>query len=131
MMNGTERVAEALQIRGLFVDVKKDVIVLTEENTTKDIEKVRELLYQLNIPTFWPAYNKCQVVVNRLPKALMKRIMNVPGREFPVHMEGYHFRWRSFAQRRFGIKVNALDLDPQVAMLVKTLNLAGITTLAG
>ena len=61
----------------------------------------------------------------------MKRIMNVRGREFPVYMEGYHYRWRSFAQRRFGIKVNALDLDPQVALLVKTLNLAGITTLAG
>ncbi|WP_226036698.1 hypothetical protein [Aquibacillus saliphilus] len=46
-------------------------------------------------------------------------------------MAGYHFRWRAFAQRRFGIKVNALDLDPNMAMLVKTLNVAGITSLAG
>jgi hypothetical protein len=46
-------------------------------------------------------------------------------------MESHHYKWRAFSQRRFGIKVNVLDLDPQVAMLVKVLNLAGITTLAG
>ena len=131
MMNGTERVAEALQMRGLFAEVKNDFIVLTVENTKEDIEKVHELLNDLNIPTFWPKTNEFQVLVNRFPIAMMKKIMNVRGHEFPVHMEGYHYHWRSFAQRRFGIKVNALDLDPQVALLVKTLNLAGITTLAG
>jgi hypothetical protein len=131
MMNGTERVAEALQMRGLFVEVKNDLIVLTEENTKVDIEKVRELLIRLNIPTLWTTDNKFQVLVNRLPIAMMKRIMNVRGQEFPVNMEGYHYRWRAFAQRRFGIKVNALELDPQVAMMVKILNVAGITTLAG
>ncbi|MFK4996986.1 hypothetical protein ACI2OX_03730 [Bacillus sp. N9] len=58
-------------------------------------------------------------------------MMNKPGKEFPVFMQGYHFKWKSFAQRRFGIKVNAFDLDPNMAMLVRTLNLAGITSLAG
>lgn len=57
--------------------------------------------------------------------------MNVPGREFPISMEGYHHKWRAFAQRRFGIQVNALDLDANVAMLVNSLNMAGITTHAG
>jgi hypothetical protein len=131
MMNGTERLVEALQMRGLFVQVINDVIVLGEENTKDDIIKVRALLESLNIPTFWTANNKLQLLVNRLPIAMMKRITNVRGQEFPVRMEGYHFKWRAFAQRRFGIKVNALDLDPQVAMLVKALNLAGVTTLAG
>jgi hypothetical protein len=131
MMNGTERLVEALQMRGMFVQLTDDVIVLGEENTSEDINKVRALLESLNIPTFWATNNKFQVLVNRLPIAMMKRIINVRGQEFPVRMEGYHYKWRAFAQRRFGIKVNALDLDPQVAMLVKTLNLASVTTLAG
>ncbi|WP_077212386.1 hypothetical protein [Bacillus dakarensis] len=131
MMNGTERAAEALQMRGLFVEVKNDIIELTKENTKQDIEKVCQLLNSLNIPTLWIASNKFQVLVNRLPISMMKKIMNIRGHEFPVSMNGYHYLWRAFAQRRFGIKVNALDLDPQVAMMVKMLNLAGITTLAG
>lgn len=131
MMNGTDRVAEALQMRGLFLEIKNDVIVLTDENTKEDIEKARELIDRLNIPTFWIADNKFQILTNRIPIVMMKKIMNARGHEFPIHMEGYHYYWRAFVQRRFGIKVNALDLDPQVAMMVKMLNLAGITTLAG
>ncbi|WP_249366798.1 hypothetical protein [Neobacillus rhizophilus] len=130
MMTATERMAEALTMRGLFVETKGDFIVLTEENTSADIMKTKRLLNDLGIPTFWQG-NQFQILVSRFPIAAMKKIINVPGKEFPVHMEGYHFKWRAFAQRRFGIKVNALDLDANMAMFVKTLNLAGITALAG
>jgi hypothetical protein len=130
MMNGTERIAEALQMRGLFVEVNGDFIILTEGNTDVDVKKTKELLHSIGIPTFWQG-NKFQVLVNRTPIVTMKEIINAPGREFPVSMEGYHFRWRAFAQRRFGIKVNALDLDANIAMLVKSLNAAGITSIAG
>ncbi|MGY0693757.1 hypothetical protein ACW2QC_13365 [Virgibacillus sp. FSP13] len=130
MMNGTERIAEALQMRGLFATVKDDFIHITVENTKEDIVRVRRLLDDLNIPTFWQD-TKFQVLVNRIPISIMKRIINKPGNEFPVSMKGYHYKWKSFVQRRFGIKVNGLDLDPQIAMLVKSLNLAGITALAG
>jgi hypothetical protein len=109
MMNATERVAEGLQMRGLFAEVKDDFIILTEENTKVDVTKTRQLLSSLGIPAFWQG-NNAQVLVTRTPIATMKRIINVPGREFPVEMKGYYFKWRSFAQRRFGIKVNALDL---------------------
>jgi hypothetical protein len=131
MMNATARVAEALQTRGLFVKVENDFVVMTAENTTSDMMKVRELLEQLGIPTFWKHEHTFQVLLNHMPVAMMKRIMNQKGRSFPVSMEGYHFFWRSFVQRRFGIKVNVLDLDANVAMFVKSLNLSGITALAG
>lgn len=130
MMTATERMAEALSMRGLFVETKGDFITLTDENTSTDIFKTKGLLNSLGIPTFWQG-NKFQVLVSRFPIAAMKKIINLPGREFPVHMEDYHFKWRAFAQRRFGIKVNALDLDANIAMFVKTLNLSGVTTLAG
>jgi hypothetical protein len=131
MMNATDRVAEALQMRGVFVKSKADFIVLTNENTIEDIIHVRNLLEKVAIPTFWADDYTFQVLVTRLPIALMKRIMNAKGREFPVSMEGYHYKWRSFVQRRYGIKVNALDLDANIAMFVKALNLSGITALAG
>ncbi|MFL0363147.1 hypothetical protein ACH0BF_08995 [Pseudobacillus sp. 179-B 2D1 NHS] len=131
MMNATKRVAEALKIRGLFIRESDSVIIMTTENTESDIKQVRILLEKLNIPTFWQNSHSFEVLVNRLPIAAMKKIMNEKGRLFPIRMEGYHFHWRSFVQRRFGIKVNALDLDANMAMFVKSLNLAGITALAG
>ena len=130
MMNATERIAEALQMRGLFIEVKDDFIILSDENTQEDITKIKQLMSSIGIPTFWQG-NQFQVLVTKTPIVTMKKIMNAPGREFPVHMEGYHFQWRAFAQRRFGIKVNALDMDANMTMLVKSLNLAGITSLAG
>ncbi len=96
MMNGTDRLAEALQMRGLFVEVKNDVISLTAENTKMDKVKVRELLNTLNIPTYWITPNEFQILVNRLPISLMKKIMNAHGREFAVNMEDYHYYWKSF-----------------------------------
>ncbi|MBT2729508.1 hypothetical protein J7E63_21685 [Bacillus sp. ISL-75] len=117
-------------MRGLFIEVKDDFIILSNENTQADIKKTKQLIRNLGIPTFWQD-NQFQVLVTRTPIVTMKNIMNAPGREFPVHMEGYHFQWRAFAQRRFGIKVNALDMDANMAMLVKSLNQAGITSLAG
>ncbi|CUA79414.1 hypothetical protein [Anoxybacillus suryakundensis] len=130
MMDATARIAEALQMRGVFVEVQSDFIVLTEGNTQTDIHKVRELLHKLGIPTMWQK-NKFQVLVTRVPIAIMKRIINAPGQSFPISMNIYHHKWKSFVQRRFGIKVNALDLDANMAMFVKSLNLAGITALAG
>lgn len=131
MMKAPERLAEAVQMRGIFVQLNGDVITLTKENTKQDIEAVRELITAIGIPVLWLDCHTFQLLVNRLPIAVMKRIINKNGREFPVGMQPYHFRWRAFAQRRFGIKVNALQMDAQVALLVKSLNYAGITCLAG
>jgi hypothetical protein len=68
-------------MRGLFVEVKNDIIVPTDENSLEDISKVRGLLSSLNIPTVWGAEQNqnFQVLVNRLPVALMKKIMNIRG----------------------------------------------------
>jgi hypothetical protein len=57
MMDATSRIAEALQMRGLFVEVKDDFIILTDANTKADISKVRELLNYFGIPTFWQETN--------------------------------------------------------------------------
>jgi hypothetical protein len=129
-MNATERVAEALKLRGLFVEVKEDFINFKEGNTKEDVQKIQKLLNHIGIPVFWQD-NRFQVLINHVPHSVIKQIMKTPGQSFPIHMEGYHFKWRAFSQRRYGIKVNAMDLDANMAMLVKSLNLSGVTTLAG
>ncbi|MFK4996985.1 hypothetical protein ACI2OX_03725 [Bacillus sp. N9] len=72
MMTGTERIAEALQARGIFAEVKGDFIYLSNENTKEDMKSVRYVLNELNIPTFWHG-NKVQILANRIPVALMKK----------------------------------------------------------
>ncbi|WP_226036697.1 hypothetical protein [Aquibacillus saliphilus] len=51
-MNGTERLAEALRMRGLFVEIEIDFIVLTDENTASDVEGVQRLLEEIGLPVF-------------------------------------------------------------------------------
>ncbi|MEH7482625.1 hypothetical protein V7157_16520 [Neobacillus drentensis] len=74
MMNATERIAEALQMRGLFIEVKDDFIILSDENTQEDITKTKQLISSLAIPTFWQD-NQFQVLVNRSPIVTMKKII--------------------------------------------------------
>ncbi|OLS33737.1 hypothetical protein [Bacillus sp. MRMR6] len=76
--------------------------------------------------------NDFQLLVNRFPVALMKKISTtIAGREFPVNINDFYFRWRAFVNRRHGLKVNKLELDPFIACLVKSVNQAGIACLAG
>ena len=46
-------------------------------------------------------------------------------------MNDYHYKWRAFVNRRHGLKVNTIELDPYIACLVKAVNQAGISCLAG
>ncbi|MGI2328146.1 hypothetical protein [Planococcus sp. YIM B11945] len=131
MMDATERLAVALKARGIFCSLENDLIAMGVENTANDIFKVKALLNELSLPIFWLDEKRFQVLLNKLPISVMKKIMNHKGKSFPIHMEGYNFYWRAFAQRWFGIKVNALDLHANIAMFVKSLNLSGITSLAG
>ena len=90
----------------------------------------KALLTKLNIHVYWDGIG-FQLMVNRLPVMMMKRITTHRGTEFPVSMNGYHFRWRAFVNRKHGLKVDTLKLDPNIACLVKAVNQAGISCLAG
>lgn len=129
LQTGTEKLAEALVLRGFPVIVEKDFITL-RNGSERDYMELRFFLDKLNIPVFWNG-NRFQLLTNHFPMQKMKQIIQHPGREHSIHMEGYHFKWRSFTGRRYGIRTNTLELCPYTAVLVKALNEAGIVTLAG
>lgn len=129
MQTGTEKLAEALLLRGFPVKVEKDFITLTN-GSPQDYQQLRGFLEKVQIPVFWNEA-KFQLLTNHFPLQKMKEIIHYHGREHMVHMEGYHFKWRSFVNRRYGIRTNTMNLCPYTAILVKALNEAGIVTLTG
>jgi hypothetical protein len=130
LMDGQERVLEALEMRGFLVEKKGAFLTLSEGSAALDQQALEVLLKKFNIPVFWQG-NDFQLLVNRFPVGMMKKITTLVGREFPVNMNDYHFKWRAFANRRNGLKVNTLDLDPYIACFVKAVNQAGVACLAG
>ncbi|MCD5325384.1 MULTISPECIES: hypothetical protein [Pontibacillus] len=130
MMNGQERLHEALEMRGFLVKKEGPFLMLASGSSKRDLRSLKMLLNKLHIPIFWNG-DRFQLLTNKFPVMMMKKITEHRGEEFPVSMEGYHFRWRAFVNRKNGLKVDALDLDPHIACFVKAVNEAGIPCLAG
>ena len=131
-MIATDTIIEALQIRGFLVKKEDDFIVLQEGSGKRDAWGLRRLLQRLNIPTLWnDKGNRVQILVNTIPFSMAQKIIHTRGRNHPFYIKDYQMMWRHFANKRYGLKTNTLDLDPNIAMLVKTLNLAGITAITG
>lgn len=130
LMDGQERLFEALEMRGFLVEKKGAFLTLSNGSAALDQQALKALLKKLNIQVFWLG-NDFQLLVNRFPVGMMKKITTLAGREFPLNMNDYHFRWRAFVNRRNGLKVNTLELDPYIACLVKAVNQAGVACLAG
>ena len=130
LMDGQERLFEALEMRGFLVEKKGEFLTLSSGSAALDYPALKVLFKNFNIPVYWQG-NDFQLLVNRFPVAMMKKITTVAGHEFPVSMNHYHFRWRAFANRKHGLKVNTLELDPYIACFVKAVNQAGVSCLAG
>ena len=131
LMSATEKVAEALVMRGLFVEVQEGILVFSTCNAKRDSQDVQSVLNQLNIPFVFRGTNKLEILVNQLPTVKMKKIVTAGGRPFTINAERYHQYWRFFANRRYGFRVNAFLLEYNMARFVKATNLAGIATYAG
>ncbi|HLS65429.1 MAG TPA: hypothetical protein VK029_00350 [Pseudogracilibacillus sp.] len=129
MQGGTERLAEALQLRGFSVEMEDDCICL-KNGTVRDREELKFFLDKLNIPVYWHREDSFQLLVNRFPIQMMKKIIQCDGRDYPFSVAGYQLRWRNFVTRRYGICTETLQLCPFTAVLLKALNEVGIVTVA-
>lgn len=130
LMNGQERLAEALEMRGFLIEEAGPFLTLKKGSAASDYADLKALLTKLNIPVMWYG-DKFQLLANRFPVMMMKKITTHRGTEFPISMSGYHLRWRAFVNRKHGLKVDVMKLDPYIACLVKAVNQAGISCLAG
>ncbi|MEH7073815.1 hypothetical protein [Neobacillus drentensis] len=98
LMDGQERLFEALEMRGFLVEKNGSFLTLSRGSAALDYQTIKVLFKKFNIPVFWQG-NDFQLLVNRFPVGMMKKITTIAGREFPVNMNDYHFRWRVFANR--------------------------------
>jgi len=126
---GTEKLAEALLLRGFPVELENEFISL-RNGSQQDLHQLEIFLETLNVPVFW-SESRFQLLTNHFPLHKVKEIVHFKGRQHSVHMESYHFKWRSFVNRRYGIRTNTISLCPYTAIMVKALNEAGIVALAG
>lgn len=129
LQTGTEKLAEALLLRGFPVELENDFISL-RNGSHQDLHQLKIFLETLNVPVFW-SESRFQLLTNHFPLHKVKEIVHFKGRQHSVHMESYQFKWRSFVNRRYGIRTNTINLCPYTAIMVKALNEAGIVALAG
>ena len=75
LMDGQERLFEALEMRGFLVEKKGPFLTLASGSAALDYPALKALLTKLNIPVFWNG-NHFQLLVNRFPVAMMKKNYN-------------------------------------------------------
>lgn len=130
-MTATEKVQEALMMRGLFVEVQNGVLVFSKNNAKNDLRDVQFILNQLNIPFIMRSECALEILVNTISINKMKKILTAGGHPFEINAREYHQYWRFFVNRRYGFRVNAFQLEYNMASFVKAANLAGIAIYAG
>ncbi|MEY9975052.1 hypothetical protein ABH966_005478 [Lysinibacillus sp. RC46] len=131
LMTATEKVAEALIMRGLFIKVKDNVLLFSKGNNKNDVKDVQFVLNQLNIPFIMHGEHGLEILVNQMPTIKMKKILTAGGDPFSIDAAAYHQYWRFFTCRNYGFRINTFQLEYNMARFVKAANLAGIATYAG
>lgn len=130
-MNATEKIAVILKLRGLFVSHNKNMLVFSKASAKSDIRDVIILLNNHDIPFICRDVQKIEILVNVISIEKMKQIFFAGGKPFPINYINFHSNWRSFVSRKFGYRVNAYQLEHNIASFVKAANLAGLSTYAG
>lgn len=151
-MSATEKVVDALKIRGFFVKEENEVILVTCESAREDFAQITFMLNQLNIPFIahenkntidsrdhWYLRNegknqplgKIEILVNTLPDVIYKQIFRFGGQPYIIDYSKHRIHWRYFTSQSFGPRIDTLELEYNMARFVKVANLAGIAVISG
>lgn len=131
VMSATSKVVEALKTRGFFVEEVNGVIVFTKASALADQKQALRILNHLEIPfRVLPDYS-VEILVNNAPNIIFRKIFQFGGAPFLVGFEDRHATWRFFTSKRFGWRIDALNLEYNMARFVKSANLAGVAIFSG
>lgn len=131
LMSATEKIVEALKMRGLFVKAVEGVIEFSNCMSKNDFSDVQILLNKLDIPFWVHGDNRIEILVNELSIITMKKIVKFGGSPFHLDYSEHHSNWRFFTSRSFGLRIDAFKLEYNMARFVKVANYAGIAIFAG
>lgn len=123
--------ADALSLRGFQVKVSGGSIEFLSSSAKPDMEQAAIILNKLGIPFTIKNYNLIEILVTKIPLSIYNKVARFGGQPYSIPYREYQTKWRYFYNHRFGVRLDALSLEYNMAAFVKTANLAGIRIVSG
>lgn len=131
LQDATKVCVDALHLRGFQVKETNGCIEFLASSAKDDIKHATVILNKLDIPFIMQANNLIEVLVTSLPISIYNKVARFGGCPYSIPYAECQTHWRYFLNHTFGIRINALAIEYNMAAFVKATNLAGIRVLSG
>ncbi|WP_336883753.1 hypothetical protein [Priestia koreensis] len=131
LQDATKVCVDALHLRGFQVKETNGCIELLASSAKDDAKHATEILNKLDIPFIMQANNLIEVLITSLPLSIYNKVARFGGCPYSIPYAECQTHWRYFLNHTFGIRLNALAIEYNMAAFVKAANLAGIRVLSG
>lgn len=131
LQDATTICTNALQLRGFQVKEQNGHIELLPSSSHNDFNGVIAILEKLAVPYVVKDTQLIEILVSKLPLKFYAKVAKMGGRPYQIPFAEYQTNWRYFVNHRYGVRLDALDLEYNMAAFVKSANLAGIRIVSG
>lgn len=108
------------------------MVVLNLASSAKDdVKHITDILNESGIPFTMQAKDLIEILVTVLSISTYNKVARFGGRPYSIPYAECQTQWRYFHNHTFGIRLNALDVEYNMAAFVKAANLAGIRVVSG
>jgi hypothetical protein len=131
LKDATKVCVDALKLRGFQVKETNGCIAFLASSAKDDVKHAMTILNKLDIPFIMQADDLIEVLVTSLPLSIYNKVARFGGYPYSIPYAECQTHWRYFLNHTFGIRINALEVEYNMAAFVKAANLAGIRVLSG
>lgn len=131
LQGATKLCVDALKSRGFQVKENHGQIEFLQSSSDRDMYHITVILNKLNIPFIKKGQSSIEILVNHVPLSIFDKISKFGGQPYTIPYQECQTNWRYFHNHRFGVRLNALDIEYNMASFVKAANLAGIRVISG
>lgn len=131
LQDATTICTNALQLRGFQVKKQNGHIELLPSSSDHDLKGILYILEKLTVPYVVKDRQLIEILVNKLPLNFYNKVAKMGGQPYPIQFAEHQTNWRYFFNHRYGVRIDALDVEYNMAAFVKAANLAGIRVVSG
>lgn len=131
LQDATMTCVEALRLRGFQVKVDNGLIEFLQSSSKRDMAHVTQMLNRLKVPFIVRDANRIEILVTKLPLAFYLKVAKFGSEPYMIPFEEHHTKWRYFYNHRYGVRLDTLEIEYNMATFVKAANLAGIRVISG
>lgn len=131
LQNATTICADALKLRGFQVKENNGVIEFLSSSSKNDFFHVTRMLNRLDVPFVVKNESCLEILVTKLPRNFYTKVAKFGGEAYEIPFKDFHTKWRYFHNHPFGVRLDVLELEHNMAAFVKAANLAGIRVVSG